>query len=118
MKKIATLAAAIALALSAHATEFFSGNELLSWFESADAGRRSAAGGYVLGIADAFDGDAFCLPDGVVGRQLTDVVVRFLRAHPENRSAHGGSLAMLAMNDAWPCKRKPTSAPSRSNELS
>ncbi len=49
----------------------------------------------------------FCtaIPQGVSNQQLNDVVLRFGEAHPELTQRDFIAFAMVAMHDAWPCKK-------------
>ena len=69
-------------ALSQDSSGFFSGNDL---YDKCTAESLVCAA-YVAGMADAFVHDGtVCLPQ-VSTRQLVDVVMAYLRAHPESRS--------------------------------
>ena len=65
--------------------------------------------GYISSISDALDGNAIdgyraCLPNGVTIGQVQDVVVKWLRAHPEKRHFQAAGLVAQALEDAFPCK--------------
>ena len=71
---------------------------------------------YVLGIVHALEFEVaysegktgkkpvqpFCVPDEVENGQLVKVVLKYIRAHPEEAHRHGGLLAMLALGEAYP----------------
>jgi len=58
--------------------------------------------GYILGAFDARS-DAFCLPAGVNARQLVDVVMLYLREHPEKRYLLAADLVATAVKQKFPC---------------
>jgi len=66
---------------------------------------------YVAGMADALVHDGtVCLPQRkVTTRQLVDVVMAYLRAHPEARIFSAASIGDVAFTQAFPCvsKRRP-----------
>jgi hypothetical protein len=85
---------------------FRSGNEL---YEQCVAQERSTQAGYcmgyVAGLADAFvwDGTLCALRGGVTEGQVDDVVVNYLRAHPEEHHYSAASIAQRALILAFPC---------------
>jgi hypothetical protein len=44
-----------------------------------------------------------CLPEGVTGSQMRDVLLKFLRNEPQVRQRRAGDLIMHAFSKAWPC---------------
>jgi len=64
--------------------------------------------GYVSGVADALHYTSFiCEPDGVSPQQEADVVLKFLKDHPERLHHHQVSLVTVALLAAFPCAPKP-----------
>ena len=66
--------------------------------------------GYIFGLLDGLElGEQFgakrrvCLPDGVTGGQLKDVVCRYVDANPDQRRVPASYLAETALEEAWPC---------------
>jgi Rap1a immunity proteins len=60
-------------------------------------------------VSDFFRVFRICLPDNKVDHkvdieQVADVVVKYLREHPERRDQMAASLVFEAVHDAWPCK--------------
>ena len=45
-----------------------------------------------------------CVPDEVTLGQITKVVVKYLKDHPEKLHLGAGQLTMTAIKDAFPCK--------------
>jgi hypothetical protein len=62
--------------------------------------------GYIIGAYDAVTDtmNGICVPRGVKSGQVRDLVVRFLRTHPEQRHLPGWELVNNALVNAWPCK--------------
>jgi hypothetical protein len=61
---------------------------------------------YVAGMADALVHDGtVCLPQ-VSTRQLVDVVMAYVRAHPESRIYSAASIGDAAFKQAFPCVSK------------
>jgi len=47
-----------------------------------------------------------CIPTGVTNGQIVDVVVKYLRDHPENRQWSASFFVTNALVTAWPCAKK------------
>ncbi|HDN9016730.1 TPA: hypothetical protein P2I01_003634 [Aeromonas salmonicida] len=62
--------------------------------------------GYITGVADAFDGYSFCIPNQVRRRQNVDIVTKYLRDHPEDRHQDAHILTAHALSLAFPCPTK------------
>jgi hypothetical protein len=123
MKKAVILACFLSLPCSAatapHFT-FFNGNDLYAACTAPDAVSQMQCTSYVEGAIDAlaFTDGAFkeahtiCLPrqPGIVsGRQVADIVIKYLRDDPVGRSFSAGSLVYGAISQAYPCA--PPSSP-------
>jgi hypothetical protein len=114
MARIVMIAAVSVLALVMAsrnaAAGFVNGNDLYSW--RTDANQRNADGcfGYITGAADALEWARVgtthppCIPEGVQSTQVRDVVVNYLRDHPEQRQLGAEMLILVAMELAWNCK--------------
>lgn len=62
---------------------------------------------YVDGIADAAVGLGYtCYPTGVDQVQIREVVLRYLRAHPERLNDPAPLLVLNGLLEAFPCKRQ------------
>jgi hypothetical protein len=96
--------------------DFQSGNSLLSRCRSdASLADRQYCLGYVTGAADfaiqdernnkAMDKVCWInIPDGVTSGQLLEILVKYLREHPERLHYQGGYLIIEAFHQAFPCK--------------
>lgn len=63
--------------------------------------------GYVDGIADAAVGLGYtCYPAGVAQAQVREVVLKYLRDHPERLSEPARLLVLNGLFEAYPCKRQ------------
>jgi hypothetical protein len=88
------------------------GNSLLELCESKDVSEQAFCLGYVVGATDvdSMDGAAFperrrsCAPDNVTNGQQRDIVVKYLKEHPEERHILAAILVVKAMAKAFPCK--------------
>ena len=103
MKKI--LLSLVLVSMQAQA-EFFTGNNLLSNFESSEEFKRSMGYGYVAGVFDAGHSTVHCPPADVTLRQVVDMVKKLLIETPDGRHMSADRFVMLATRQAWPCKPK------------
>lgn len=120
MVRAAALIAALSLAAPAHAagntTVFRTGNDLLPLCRELQGDEIATCYGYLQGVIDGQSSGLvratnYCLVAGVTGRQIRDIVVAYLEAHPENRHQRGAWLVTYALNDAFPCPRPAPSSP-------
>jgi hypothetical protein len=106
---ITALPKAFSLILIASAGTYQTGNDLLNNCVG-NATENVACLGYIQGVADmwsvfrAANNHGECIPDGVVTRQLHDVVVRYLQDHPEHRHENGAGMVIEAFAKTWGCK--------------
>ena len=104
--------ALIFVAVPARAAIPVDGNRLLDFCERTitsveDAGAHIACRNYVIGVVDGFrlspgGFKLLVLPDGASGKQLDDIVVKYLKEHPERRHEPGAALILSALLDAFP----------------
>ena len=65
--------------------------------------------GYLEGIADALAlgspvyKSRACMPSGISGRQLIDIIVEFLQSHAAIRHFQAASLVAVAFANSFPC---------------
>jgi hypothetical protein len=62
--------------------------------------------GYVEGVSDAYNGILFCEPYNTKGRQVLDIVFKYLKNNPEKRNKAANILILDALQKIWPCKNK------------
>lgn len=89
---------------------YLDGNELLTWCSESITAR---CGAYDMGVADAMQffrtdggnltGFRACIPPPVTSKQVEDIVMKFLREHPELRHLSAAGLVINALADAFPC---------------
>jgi len=104
---IAAIAAAFATAAQA---EFFSGTMILDKLQGT-APEQNIGAGYILGVADAHYGTAYCPPNSVTAKTIVDVVQGYLVAYPAQRAETGDVVVLRVISAAWPCR---AAAPARS----
>jgi hypothetical protein len=89
---------------------FRDGNKLYAACTTTSDYEQGLCLGYVEGAVDYFEGlrsyshEPQCVPDGTVPQQVQDVVVNYLRDHPENRSSKASEMVVLAVSQAWNCR--------------
>ncbi len=71
--------------------------------------RGSICYGYILGVRDSNYWDEnhdqrICQPDGVTPKQIIQIVVQFLKEHPEGLHANAEIYVESALIVAFPCK--------------
>ena len=81
------------------------GNELLNNCTSKTPMWKTFCLGYVAGIRDALPRNIACIPKAVTIGQLQDIVLKYLREHPESRHRGRYPLVVRAYREAFPCAR-------------
>lgn len=114
MLRVLTIAMLIAIGAAAPArAQYFDGNTLhfrCQQERETAMVRWTDCLGYVSGVADvmsgrnAINGVQACIPRGTSRNQLKDVVVDWLRRHPEHRHHNAGGLVAAALAEAYPCR--------------
>lgn len=86
------------------------GNDVLAVCEQQDAGDGVVCIAWISGVTQGIEASGtvtkahlVCFPKGSTNGQYRDVVVQYLRSHPEQRHWPSGGLAMIALADAFPC---------------
>jgi hypothetical protein len=80
------------------------GNDLYGFCASS----ASLCGGYIDAIATEYGPlNAYiqCEPQSIANGQAVDVVRRYLATHPEQRYKPAWSLVLVALGEAFPCRR-------------
>lgn len=93
----------------AQSSVFMTGNTL---YEECQRPNNSNCVGYIMAVSDTLtDGAAMrrgssnlCVSAGVEITQLVDVVISFLRDHPQHRHASASSIVIYALERAFPCR--------------
>lgn len=120
MKKLTIV---IALVASFHATGWaaarYSGNDLLTDLKDSQGTGMLSGLSYLGGIIDAealarnleqrrpYPRPYYCLPDGVTGGQVSDIVRQHLEANPTTRHYSAVFPVTAALLKAFPCKENP-----------
>lgn len=83
---------------------YLEGNLVLERCEGADAYDIGFCRGAALAFSDAMEHQGtVCQPEGTDGQQVIDVLVNYLKAHPESRHRAAYELAEQAFPQVWPC---------------
>jgi hypothetical protein len=83
------------------------GNTLLKKCEDSSPETQNFCLGYIMGAADTlWTARLACPESGVKYPQVRDVVLKFLRDHPEKRHHSADSQVSLALAESFPCKDK------------
>jgi Rap1a immunity proteins len=87
---------------------FYDGNKLYEICISTNVYDEGVCLGYVEGVVDHMDWMRLtgpqCIPAGTEARQVRDVVINYLRDHPEDRSYTANAMVRFAVYQAWNCK--------------
>ena len=84
---------------------FVDGNTLLERMEDQGSVKPMVALGFVLGVADSFEGSEICLPENVRAQQLYDLVRDWLRANPDKRHIQAAAIVLVVLRRTWPCQK-------------
>lgn len=100
------LAIGIASGLSpaSAAGNWWTGNTLSEACEALPTAALDYAFGIMDGMAAGGATEPFCLPKGVVGKQVQDVICQYAARHPEERQGLASDMTIRALREAWPCK--------------
>jgi hypothetical protein len=111
----AALVSAVALILPASAfsqddgttASFKNGTQLYQACTAAsDSEKLSFCIGYVMGVSDSLQSlHLTCSPKEATGKQVTDLVVGYLRDHPDARQFVAAQEVTLALVKAFPCNK-------------
>jgi hypothetical protein len=99
-------------------SSFYDGNYLKTKMESAVTSDQMVAMGFVVGVADTLGDRDFryvCIAKGVTAGQLSEVVLKYLRANPEALHKAAYTLVYLALIKTWSCPKSNARNGSDSN---
>jgi Ssp1 endopeptidase immunity protein Rap1a len=110
MNRIAFAAVVVGTLIGGHPAHaaILTGNQLYEICTNTSEVQQAACLSYIDGVVDSFTDfrnamkSPECLPQGVTGYQLRDVVVQWLAQHPQYRADTAASLVHGALFDAWP----------------
>ncbi|CZT29861.1 putative secreted protein [Pseudomonas cerasi] len=84
----------------------FTGNDLVEFIPDFEATKGTFGNGlfigYVIGITELGSGILFCPPSNVTHGQSGAIVVKYLRAHPEDWNWPAATLVTEALKKAYP----------------
>jgi hypothetical protein len=85
---------------------FVSGNHMYDVCNRPSGSReKDWCAGLAAGMTDALQGESeVCVPTPVTVGQVVDVIMKYLRAHPDRRHLSAWSLTRAALQSAFPCK--------------
>jgi hypothetical protein len=109
------LVLALAIAVPAHAQlqdiTRATGNDLYPLCQSTDKEDIAFCHGYILGFVHGLIAlgseerrESLSIPSGITGQQVVDIIVKYLKNHPEFRHLHADVLIFSALLDAFPPK--------------
>lgn len=96
-------------AQAARGGSFQTGNDLFAACDSTDSEDRLLCAVWVVAFTEGFaiaqaPHPVICFPSGATIGQDMDIIVRYLRSHPEQRHLRAGVLAGAALGIAFPCR--------------
>lgn len=106
---VSALASFVSLAADPGTRSFFDGNQLLDRCTSSDVIKHGVCIGYIQGVMDTIEAIRYtnkrvaCLPVNTTEKQLEDVVLSELQAHPEDRLNEAAGIVIFAVTKAWSC---------------
>jgi Rap1a immunity proteins len=119
MIRNAILTSALLLAAAPQALagwSYLTGDALYAWCTSSADWDRQACTNYIMGVSDGIDyvqgaylnpatAPFVCSPY-LTGKDLKDIVVTYLK-DPSNRHYSAAEAVTFALENAWPCKKRP-----------
>lgn len=62
--------------------------------------------GYVIGVIDVANGVLACPPNDASIKQVKQIVINYMKAHPEQWNNSADSSVVAALRSTWPCSKK------------
>ena len=111
MKRFASWLFAVLLAGPAQATGYFHNADALEQLRLAydrndPAPKAAYFRGYVVGVADAVHGTAWCPPGDVGAERIHGIVSKYMKAHPASVNQDAEAVVTAALGDSFPCTKK------------
>ncbi len=107
IKRLLVAAAALLWSAPSFSQGFLHGDDLYNFCTKAEqTPAKTTCAAFILGAADALTGTHdICLPKEIIGKQVMEIVVDYLRSHPETRqntaaSEIGAALKRFRCNNA------------------
>jgi Rap1a immunity proteins len=82
------------------------GNDLLAVCSDSATGMKMACVGYIASAVDSYSATFCPLPATSTRGQARDLVVQYLRDHPEERNGRAIGEVWQALSTAWPCQKQ------------
>lgn len=105
MRQLLIIFACTVLALPMAASAA-TGNDLVKWMPGYESRASDWNGGmllgYVSGVAELAQGILYCAPDGVTLGQNTAIVIKYLKANPEQWNDQAPALIVRALQKVYP----------------
>jgi hypothetical protein len=109
---ILTVSLATAPRAAAQTFMFETGNTLLGKCQNKAPEYALACTAYIVGVVDGIKKDIFigrapdnCWPKQLAAKDVHDLVVKYLKAYPDQRSFPASLTVSVALNDAYPCQK-------------
>jgi len=106
MTRIAALAVACLLAAGAAHAQRVSNVLGVTLMKACTGADTKACDAYVDGYGDAISGHGVaCIPIPATGTELRDVLVHYLKNHPEDQHEKAATIVKKAFSKAYPCNK-------------
>ena len=89
------------------------GNDLLAVCSDSATGMKMACVAYIASGVDSYSVTLCPPPAGSTRGQASDLVVQYLRDHPQERSGSAIGEVWQALSQAWPCPKQEQPKPQR-----
>jgi hypothetical protein len=111
MTRVAALSFALVLAAGAAHAQRESNVKGITLLKACTGATTAQCDAYVDGFGDAVraagrDHAIACIPMAATGTELRDVLVHYLKGHPEDEHVSAGVIATRAFSKAYPCASK------------
>lgn len=100
--KIFVLIIALFIPILTHA-DYFTGNDIMDSWDNKFHESNTMIRGYFAGVQDSYNGVHFCVDSKVKMSQAAEIVIKYMKDHPEKWHKAGKNLVLDALNKAFPC---------------
>lgn len=112
LSKMKNLLLSVLISAISYSAVASDGNDLYEWGagldKTNDAKYNLTTGlflGYLAAVDDLYKDTLFCPPSNMSKRQQSDIVMKYLKEHPEERALSAMKIVNAAMFQAFPCKK-------------
>jgi hypothetical protein len=86
----------------------WSGNDLVKWFK--DEGYAGIREAYIAGVVDTVGytegyNKYICILEGTTTTQIVQLTYNYMQKHPEKWTVQGSYFVVMALFEAYPCKK-------------